>query len=531
MKLKTLFNFIFIYLLCLGMSVSFAQEETVSSENPSTDQSASEDAPKLSVEESLQQRIALDLRDMDVVDALKFLAQKANVNIIAGKDVTGRVSLFVKGVTAQHALNIILRANDLAYEKRGDLLYVMTDKEYKATHGSNFNDLRKVKIINLKFAKPESVFKAVDTLKSDIGKVLVDEESGSVILMDTPEKIKEMEAAVENLDRVTETRTFPLKYAKTADVEQILAKRLDAKKTGMVSVDFRNDAVIVTAFPDRMKEIEEIIKGLDEKTKQVLIEAKIIKVILDDNFSMGIDWSRVFTEANLKGLNFAGNYALSTPTDFFKIGVGNDVASGYNYSAVIQILKEYGDTRNLSSPSIAVIDGQEAKMLVGTTQAYVTTTVATGGTTATTAAQVTFLDVGVQLTLTPYINGDGFVTMKIKPEVSSVDGTLSYQIAPSVNNEVPLVAKTTAETTIMVKDGRTIVIGGLSKDETVKKENKLPLLGDIPVLGHAFKKTVNTSQKSEIVVFITPHIISGEDDVWSTASASSPKPKGTRSYE
>ncbi len=516
--IRVIFVMIIMIGLC-GRSV-LAQEAAPATENVSS-----------VTAEGLDQRIALDLRDMDVVDALKFLAMKAGINIIAGKDVSGRVSLFLKGVTTQDALSIILQANNLAYEKRGDLLYVMTDKEYKSIHGSEFNDIRKVKIINLKFAKPESVFKAVDVLKSDIGKVLVDEETGAVILMDTPDKIAEMELAIANLDRVTETKTFTLKYAKALDVEQILAKRLDAKKTGTVSVDTRNDALIVTAFSDRMKEIEELVKGLDKKTKQVLIEAKILKVILSDDFSMGINWSKVWEEAKLKGLNFTGSYGLSpAPTDFFRIGVGDDVDSGHGYSAIINIIKEYGETRNLSSPSIAVVNGQEAKMLVGTTQAYVTTTVATGGTTATTAAQVTFLDVGVQLTLTPNINDDGYVTMKIKPEVSSVDGTLSYQIAPSVNNEVPLVAKTTAETTIMIRDGRTIVIGGLRKDETVKRENKLPVLADIPLLGHAFKKTVNTSEKSEIVVFITPRIMSGDEDILNTASIG-PKPKGTRSYE
>lgn len=523
MKINKVIYLVFCFLLSLFISVSFLQAEENETENSAV--------AKADLEEGLKQRIALDLRDMDIVDALKFLAQKAGINIIAGKDVSGRVTLFLKGVTTEDALNIILQANDLAYEKRGDLLYVMPDKEYKSIYGKNFNDVRKTKIINLKFAKPDSIFKAIDVLKSDVGKVLVDEETGAVILMDTPERIEKMEEAIANLDRFVETRTFTLKYAKPTDIEQILAKRLDAKKTGTISLDLRNDAVIITAFPDRMKEIEELIKSLDQKTKQVLIEARILKVILNDDYSMGIDWNKVWTEAKLKGLNFTGNYGLSpAPTNFMRIGVGDDVASGHDYSAIIQIVKEFGETRNLSSPSIAVVNGQEAKMLVGTTQAYVTTTVATGGTTATTAAQVTFLDVGVQLTLTPNINSDGYVTMKIKPEVSSVDGTLSYQIAPSVNNEVPLVAKTTAETTIMVKDGRTIVIGGLTKDETVNKENKMPVLGDVPLLGAAFKRTVRTSEKSEIVVFITPKIISGDEDIWNT-TAEGPKPKGVRSYE
>ena len=515
MKILRLFLIMFVFFSFVHFSTQyvFAQEKS------------------RSIEKGLEQRIALDLRDVDVIDALKFLATKADINIIVGKNVAGRVSLFLKDVTTEDAFNIILKANNLAYEKRGNLLYVMTDKEYKEIHGDDFHDMRELKIINLQFAKPDSVFKAIDILKSDVGNVLVDEETGAVILMDTPDKIKDMESAIENLDRVMETRTFDLKYAQVADVEAVLAKRLDAKKTGSVSADYRNDAVIVTAFPERMKEIERLIAGMDQKTRQVLIEAKILNVILNDNFSMGVDWNKVFEETKMKGLNFTGSYTLTpTPTEFFRIGVGDDMDSGHGYSGVMQILQEYGKIDNLSSPSIAVVNGEEASILVGTTQAYVTTTVATGGTTSTTAAQVTFLDVGVQLKLTPYINSEGYVKMKIRPEISSVDGTISYQIAPSVNNEVPLVAKTTADTTIMVKDGRTIMIGGLKKDNNNLNERKLPVLGDIPFLGSAFKRTVQTTEKSEIVVFITPRIISGDEDIWNTATTDM-APRETRGYE
>jgi len=478
--------------------------------------------------DGLDRRMALDLRDMDIVDTMKFLARKGDINIIVSKDVTGRVSLFLKNVTIKDALDIILLANNLAYEKRGDILYVMTENEYKMLHGENFKDTRKVKIINLKYAKPDSVFKTLDVLKSDIGKLIVDEESGAVALIDTPEKVAKMEAVIAILDQASLTKTFSLQYAKAKDVQSVLASRLDAKKTGSISADERNNQVIVTAFPERMKEAEELIKGMDKKTKQVLLEAKIIKVILSDDFDMGIDWDKVWMNAKDYGLNFVGNFAFpSSTSNFFKIGIGNDQTTGHNYSAIVKMLQEYGETRNLSSPSIAVINGEEAKIHVGRTEAYVTTTISTGSTTSSTAAQVTFLDVGVQLIVTPIINDDGYVTMNIKPEVSNVDSSLTYQIAPDVTNTVPLVARTIAETTIMVKDGMTIIIGGLRKDEKIKVVSKMPGLGDIPILGAFFRKTSEGVEKTEIVVFITPHIITGDVDVVDQTK----KPKAARKYE
>lgn len=464
----------------------------------------------LSSEDYLNQRMTLDLRDMDIIDALKFLAMKGNINIVAGKDVSGRCSLFLKNVTIKDGLDIILAANNLAYEKRGDILYIMTEAEYKILYGGNLKDKRQVLIFRLNYTKPEAVFKALDVIKSEIGKVIVDEESGSVVIMETPDKLIEMGQVIANLDRVLLTKTFTLEYARAKEIQSALAVRLDAKKTGAIVADERNNQVIITAFPERMKEAEELIKGLDKKTKQVLLEAKILKIVLKDNFDMGVNWSQILTSAAKGSVTLAGAYAFpsgqSAPVNFFKISGSNS-----HYSAVLQALQEFGETRNLSSPSIMVTNNQEARIYVGTTQAYVTTTIATGSTTSSTAAQVTFLDVGVQLVVTPTVNNDGFVTMKIKPEVSSVDSQLTYKIAADVDNTVPIVARTTAETSVMVKDGTTIIIGGLRKDEKLKTVDKVPLLGDIPFLGAAFRKTTEKLEKNEIVVFITPHIVYGDE--------------------
>jgi type II secretory pathway component GspD/PulD (secretin) len=191
-----------------------------------------------------------------------------------------------------------------------------------------------------------------------------------VIVIDTPEKLQKMENVIADLDGVMLTKTFSLQYAKAKDVQAVLSGRLDAKKTGTITADERNNSVIVTALSERMKEVEELIKGMDRKTKQVLLEAKILKVILSDDFDMGVDWDKVWQKAEKYGIKFFGDFAFpSDITNYFKVAVGNDVISGETYAGIIKILQEYGETRNLSSPSIAVISGQEAKILVGTKQA------------------------------------------------------------------------------------------------------------------------------------------------------------------
>ncbi|PIU39962.1 MAG: hypothetical protein COT00_04205 [Candidatus Omnitrophica bacterium CG07_land_8_20_14_0_80_50_8] len=500
-----------LFLICIFSGLSYAENAPA----PEKDSRSRGTSLQDTVIEGLSQKMVLDLRDMDIVDALKFLAVKGGINIIAGQGVTGRVSLFLKNVTIGDALRIILQANNLAYEKRGDILYVMTEVEYKALHGSNFKDARKVKIVQLVYAKPEGIFKTLELIKSDLGKLIVDEESGSVVMIDTPEKIVEMTNAVKSLDQVSVTKTFALQYAKAKDLQAILTNRLDVKKTGSIIADERNNQLVVTAFSSRMKEVEGLIKSMDRKTKQVLLEAKILKVILTDQHDMGVDWSKVLSQSKMLGLNFTQQFPIASTaaaaSKFFQIGAGNGASdTTHNYSVIVKLLQEYGETRNLSSPSISVVNGEEAKIHVGRTEAYVTTTLATGSTTSSTAAQVTFLDTGVSLMVTPVINDLGFVSMKIKPEVSNVDGSLTYKIAADVDNTVPLVAKTSAETTVMIKDGNTMIIGGLRKDEKLKTVDKIPFAGDLPFIGHAFQHSHDQVEKSEIVVFITPHIMSGE---------------------
>jgi len=154
-----------------------------------------------------------------------------------------------------------------------------------------------------------------------------------------------------------------------------------------------------------------------------------------------------------------------------------------------------------------VTENEEAKILVGTREAYVTSTTTAGQTTSTIAEDVQFIDVGIQLTVTPSINQDGFVTMKIKPEVSSVVRTL----VTSQKNEIPIVDTSTAETSVMVADGMTVILGGLRKDERKRTDKQVPKLGNLPFLGNAlFKQKDRDSTLSELVVFITPHIVFGD---------------------
>lgn len=489
------------------------------------------------------ERISLDLRDMDIIEALKFLGSRIGINIVPTRSVSGRISISVENSTIRDIFDIMLRANGLAYEKQGEIYNVMTEAEYKARYGESFSDTRRVKMARLKYSAPEQAFGLLEALKSEIGRILVDSDSGNVLMMDTPQNLERMQKALDEFDRENIVEVFNLKYAKAKEVEEILKNNLDAKKSGYITSDERNNQVIVQAFPQKMQEVERLIKELDKQTKEVLIDVKIVKVNLSDKLEEGVEWEGLFRLFADKGITYLGSYPFSSvqadtdawrSRDATRQALGDSVGSypfsgtTTNYSAstktapgqnlhfgvvnnkqdfdiLLNFLKTLGDTRILSNPKIVAVNNQEAKIHVGERQAYVTTSTTTGQSTSTIAEEVSFVDVGIQLGVTPVINDDGYITMKIKPEISSVSSTLTTP----TNNKIPIIDTSMVETTVMVKDGVSVIISGLRKDEVTKSYEQVPVLGKIPLLNYAFRSGYNSVQRTELLIMLTPHIISG----------------------
>jgi type II secretory pathway component GspD/PulD (secretin) len=464
---------------------------------------------------SLQQvpgsdKISLDLKGMDVVEVIKMLASKGNLNIALGNDVKGRVTIFLKSVSLMDAFEIILLANNLAYDRRGDIIYVMTQREYEAMYGERYADRKEMKIYQLRYAKAAEVNKTLGQMKSKLGKLVVDEGSNTVIAIDSPQIVSLMTDTIDRIDSPTVTKIFELKYAKAADMKTKISESI-TKNVGAVQVDERTNKVVVSDLARKMDEIEQMVTAFDDRLQQVLIESKILQITLDDKFKLGVDWQSVLKKLS-KQVNIKSMFELAPMATGMNPGVQLVIGAlnaNDDYAMMVQALKEIGDTNLLSSPRITALNNQEAKILIGTSQPYATNTVTQGTSTSTTATNLTFIDVGVKLYVTPTINKEGFVTMKIKPEVSSKSSDYTYG---SPETKVPVVETTQAETSVTIKDGTTIIIAGLIKDERSDTVDKIPLLGDIPIVGIMFRKTVKEIKKQEIVIFLTPHIINGESN-------------------
>lgn len=461
---------------------------------------------------------------MDILDVLKFLAIKGNLNIAGGKNVTGTVSLLLNNVTVRDALDIILSTNRLAYNLKGNIMQVMTEEEYKALYGRQFYDQRETKIVRLVYASAKNIGAMLENVRSEVGRIVYDDSTGTVVMMDTPQKIREMEEVIrhEELPSVvrtppTHTEVFSLLYAKAKTMAEKVTPVL-TKDVGKVYVDEVSNKLVVSDLPHALSEAKKIIKAFDVKTREVFIEAKIIQITLSDQFQSGVDWARVFGSTfqatfpqtlTSYGQIMAGSIAVTETTD----SAGATKKTYTKTGEIIKFLETFGDTRILSTPRIAAISDQEAKIMVGTKEAYTTSSVTQSQATTTTAQNVTFIDVGMTLFVTPHINEDGFITLKIRPEISSV----SRYLTTSQGDQIPIVQTTNADTSVMVKDGATVLIGGLMQLARSETRAGLPGLSRIPIAGNLFRSTNDKMLKQELVVMLTPHLMSGEEMLPGTA--------------
>ena len=239
------------------------------------------------------QKITLDLKGIDIIDALKIISQRAGMNIVASKSVVSRVTIFLKDVDVWDAFEIMLLSNDMAYDLRNDIVNVMTGREYEALYGERFKDKKELATIKLNYAKAVEVAKAIMQVKTAIGRVIVDEGSNTLILMESADRLAEMKDMIALLDSPMITKVFSLDYAKSEKLNPKIQDMV-TKGIGSVRFDERTNTVVVNDLPEKVAQIEKVINAFDEKTRQVLIDAKIIQVELNDKFNMGVDWQTIF---------------------------------------------------------------------------------------------------------------------------------------------------------------------------------------------------------------------------------------------
>ena len=395
-------------------------------------------------------------KDMSVRDALRFLAAKYHRNIIPSGQVIGKLNVTsLYEVTFEEALDAIL-GSDYRYKTTGGFIRVYTAEEY-AKLAKDIENMTS-RVFELYYVNAAEVKTLIMPVMSQFGKIA----STSPAALDTE--------AGQGGDKLS-----------------------------------MRDTIVVYDFPERLDKVAEIIKEIDVKPQQILIEVTVLKAELSETTNFGINWSKIVgLTASSTPFGISANLSNSAATAFTAT-LNND-----EITAAITAQEGITDTTVLANPKIMALNKQAGYINIGEERGYTAST--TQGQTTTTS--VDFLISGTILKFRPFICDNGYVRMEINPELST--GT----IQTDVNSTLPLKTITQVKTNIMVKDGRTIIIGGLFKEELTSNDSQVPVIGDLPIVGALFKKTKDTNIRTELVILITPHIINEPEDL---ASASERK--------
>lgn len=432
---------------------------------------------------------------------------------------------------------------------------------------------QELEIVKLQYASAPEIVRILESIYKSQGRaeqpdflvprIVADERTNSVIVsgeLQARQRVIELAKRLDSeLQTSGNTRVFYLKYAKAEELVPVLkgvsdsivaevqgatgaagaqgGRSASANQGRAISIEAHADSnsLVITAQPDMMRSLEEVLRQLDIRRAQVLVEAIIVEVFEGDGTDFGVQW----LNANGGGTNFnngntipiisvAGGAAVASqvtkgsttttivdgrevtttvPDSNRDYSLLADVLSGLNgamvgfykgdWAAVLQAVRTSTNSNVLATPHITTMDNQEAFFLVGQ-EVPVITGSTTGSNNTNPFQQVDRQEVGIKLKVTPQINEGDAVQLTIEQEVSSIGGATAVDIT---------INKREIKTTVMADDGATVVLGGLIDEDVQESESKVPLLGDIPILGHLFKSTSVTKQKRNLMVFIKATIV------------------------
>ena len=376
-------------------------------------------------------KISMTIKDMDIREVLKNIGEEIGKRFEISPDVMGKISVSLKDVTPQEALNEVLKIGNLQAQHRSNTIAIVPNRKSKP---SVFTE----KVFQLKTAKTEDIREVVESMLSESGNAFINQEARVVLVQDY-----------------------------WANVDNIGA----------------------------------ILEQFDPTPAQIAVDAAILSVSTGDEVTIGVKWSSLDSILHKgKSLIWQGSTeGMVMPISPESVGLYTAVTYA-NISNFIEALRKLSNVKILSRPKILVIEGQEAEIIVGKKLGYRTTLTTVS---QTTMENIQFLEVGTQLKVTPRKINSSTIMLTIHPEVS--DGEITA-------TGLPMETTSEVTTSVIVKNGQTVIIGGLINDKKGETEHAVPILGSIPLLGRLFKRTEDVITKSEMVVLITPRFVGTEPD-------------------
>jgi len=413
----------------------------------------------------------------DVKDALAAMAKAYSVNIITEPGLKGEVEVKLSNISLDEAVSAILYSIGAFYTIEDNIVYVKTTER---------------RIWNINYIKTKRIFSVGDSNNNVSGNNNSSNNNSSTTNTTASNSISSV-VQEDEIDFWT-------------DIEKTI--RTMASSKALVIIEPMSGSIIVEDSRQNLKKIDQFIKILkDNLKKQVIIKAKIYEVTLNENHRFGINFealnvaigSQVIT-GNV-GTIVSGILSSGQPT----VGLGiHHSSNGNSVDAIVEALSEQGDVKIISQPKVRAMNNQPAIIRVGTQQPFFTTRTIIGSNGDKTVTEVlSKAQVGVEMAIVPQISKNGWVNLSITPRISSMTGTVT---SPS-GSTVPVIEEKREDTTIRLKNGETAVLGGLIQESFSDNHSKVPMLGDIPVIGNAFKSKSSGSIKKELIIFITPEIV------------------------
>ena len=439
--------------------------------------------------------ITIDARDTNLVDVIRLIALQSGENIVADGSVSDRkVTFRLYDVDSDVALATLVEAYDLQAHRSRDVVILRAEPGTGARSGELVAaPARQTEIFHLDVARAEDVASILSANLPSGSVAVPDKRSSSVVVTTAPSTmatarrlIAALDAPQTGADPSAGTATIPLHNAKASEALKALKSALpDATAVA----DDRTNAIIVIGKPTSIAAAIAFVQRVDQPSRQVLFEVRVTDITpINESSNVGFE---------LGGTGFGSGALAQFPYTLTK--------SSVTLNAQLDALVQTGHAQILATPRIATLNNREASLLVGESYPIVTVNQQTGYPT------VSNVDVGVQLRLTPTIGADGVITAELHPSYSAISG---------FNSSFPIVANRKVDSTVRVRDGETIVLGGLFEETSSETIARLPFLSDIPVLGRFFKNKATSHERDEVVFLITPHIVDAEP----SASTSTPKP-------
>jgi type IV pilus assembly protein PilQ len=408
-------------------------------------------------------RLRIQFPETEIRDVLDSLAEYANLNILTSRSVQGKISVRLRNVDVNEALDAIVRQGGYASRREGNFVYVGVPQELDAMQ-QTFGQIK------TRVYRPNYVS---STELETLIRPMLSEKLGVITKFEAPKGQSSSGSGGGGGN--------------------------GGSSSGGASGDFEGrdgyagtEVIVVRDYEAVLAQVDEIVAEVDARPMQVAIEAMILSVKMNDTDKLGINFQ--FLQQKHPELVFN----VGQPAQFQGTGALSIAFTDSHLGAFLDALQETNDTNVIATPRLMVLNKQRAEIHIGREQGYISSTTQTE--TATTAT-MQMLQTGTLLRLRPYLSSDGLIRMDVHPELSS------GEVIEKANTLVPDKEITQVTTNIMVRDGCTVIIGGLMREQLTKNQQRIAFLGGLPLVGALFRNTVETAERQEILVLITPHIV------------------------